>query len=192
MRKWGYSAIATVGSLGLVLTVLLISGVVRFGGTNAVCSKLAVPPGEGPFIDGRATTVAAAQIISRFPVLIPDAPAARLSNLTQTWVAHRSVALIFGQGKAAITITMTRANYGNALKDFQRFARQNHAATAIGHVHGQPALVITPRSEGCGSNPAWVEFKHQGIDVNISSYSYDTGTLLAVADSLRQRAFGPG
>ncbi len=34
--------------------------------------------------------------------------------------------------------------------------------------------------------------KHQGIDINIYSSSYGTGALLAVADSLRQRASGPG
>lgn len=61
---------------------------------------------------------------------------------------------------------------------------QNHAAATIGHVHSHPALVISPRTDGCGSNPALVEFDHGGIDISIYSTSYGTQTLLSVADSL--------
>jgi hypothetical protein len=188
MRKWVYGAIATVGSLGLVLAALLMTGVFRPDGSVA-CSHIGAPPGN-PLFNGTATTIATAQAVARFPVLMPDEPAASPTNLTQTWVAHRTVELIFGRRE--VTIEMAPANYGNALKDFQRFVAHNRADAAIGHVHGQPALVITPRTDGCRSNPAWVEFKHDGIDVNVISYSYDIGTLLAVADSLRQRATGTG
>jgi hypothetical protein len=52
-------------------------------------------------------------------------------------------------------------------------------------VHRQPALVITPRTDSCGSNPAWVEFEHSGIDINIYSSGYGTGTLPSVANSLK-------
>ena len=79
---------------------------------------------------------------------------------------------------------MAPANYSNARTEFRRFIRENHAAAVIGHVHRHPALVITPRTDGCGSNPALVEFKHNGIDVNIYSASYGTQTLLSVADGL--------
>ncbi len=117
-------------------------------------------------------------------MLIPVAAAARRSNLTQTWVDNRRhVALSFARGK--ITITMAPANYSNARTEFRRFIAQNHAVAVIGHVHRHPALVITPRTDGCGSNPAWVEFKRNGIDVNIYSASYGTNTLLSIADSLR-------
>ena len=59
-------------------------------------------------------------------------------------------------------------------------------------MHGQPALVISPRTDGCDSNPAWVEFKRNGIDIDIHSSSYGTDTLLAVADSLRKRHVAAG
>jgi hypothetical protein len=189
MRKWVYGAIATVASLGQVLTILLVSGVFKSGGQVA-CSYLGTPPGGGPLPGGATTTVATAQSTARFPVLMPDVPAARLANLTETQVYGRTVALIFDRGK--VTITMARANYGNALKMFQRFIRQFHAVAAIDHVRGQPALVISPRTDGCGSNPAWVEFKHHGIDINIYSHNYGTDVLLSVADSLRRRVTSPG
>ena len=184
MRKWIYGAIATAGSLGLVLTILLVTGVFRSGG-NDECSKLAVRPGDGPLINGTNTTVAVAQTVARYQVPIPDVPAARLANLTQTQVFQRNVALVFDRGK--VTITMRPAANHDSLKLFKKFVAQSTATEVIGHVHGQPALVISPRTDGCGSNPAWVEFKRDGIDISIYSSSYSTDTLLSVADSLRKR-----
>jgi hypothetical protein len=183
MRRWIYSAMAALVGLGLIATILLATGVLRHNEAVA-CSKLAVPPGHGPLVGGQKATIARAQSVVRFPVLIPDAPAARLSNLTQTWVdSQRHVALVFARGK--VTITMVPAIYGNAGKEFRRFIAQNNATAVIGHVHRQPALVITPSTDACGANPAWVEFKHNGIDVNIYSTSYGTSTLVSVADTLR-------
>ena len=98
MRKWVYGAIATVGSLGLVLAILVVTGVFRSGGSVA-CSKLATSPG---LFNGTATTVTTAQAVARYPVLLPGVPAARLANLSQAWVAGRTVELIFGQGKISI------------------------------------------------------------------------------------------
>jgi hypothetical protein len=118
------------------------------------------------------------------PVLTPDVRAARLSNLTQVWVNNqRNVALVFAHGK--VMITFWPAIYSNARKEFERFIAQNHVTATIGHVHRHPALVITPRTDSCGSNPAWVEFKRAGIDINVYSSGYGTGTLLSVADSLK-------
>lgn len=183
MRRWSYAAIAAASGLGLILAIVLVSGVVRFGGT-VVCSKIAPRPGAGPLAGGTKTTVAKAQSIARFPILIPDVRAALLSNLSQTWVDdHRHVAMTFADGH--VTITLAPAIYSNALNDFRRFIRQNHATAAIEYVHRQPALVITPRTDSCGSNPAWVEFEHSGIDINIYSSGYGTGTLLSVANSLK-------
>jgi hypothetical protein len=206
MRTRVYAAIAAVGSVGLVLAILLVSGAVNFGDhasarskasvgrfsdrTSSSCSKLGRPRDGDPLFGGTATTVTTAQAVAGFPVLVPDVPAARLANLSQAWIAGRDVALVFAQGK--VTITMTRANYSDALREFRRFIREMHADAVIGRVQGQPTLVITPRTDGCGSNPAVVEFKHQGINVNIVSHTYSTDTLLAIADSLRPRPAGQG
>jgi hypothetical protein len=122
MRKWVYGAMATIGSLGLVLAILLASGVFT-SGTSAQCRKAYGPAGDGPLFNVTATTIATAQDVAGFPVLMPDVPAAQLPNLSQTWVAQRTVALVFAQGK--ISITMARANYGNALKDFRRVIRKS-------------------------------------------------------------------
>ena len=84
-------------------------------------------------------------------------------------------------------IMMAPGHYTNALSEFTRFIAQNHVAASIGHVHGHPALVIIPHTDGCGSNPAWVELDRRGIDINVYSSSYPTDTLLAVAASLGQR-----
>jgi hypothetical protein len=184
MRKWIYAAIATASGLGLIVGTVLVTGVVKLDHT-ATCSKIASRPGGGPLGDGKKTTVAEAQSSAGFPVLIPDVQEARLSNLSQTWInSQRHVAMTFAHGK--VTMLLARAMYTNALKNFQRFIRQNHATAAISHVHRQPALVITPDTDACGSNPAWVEFEHNGIDINIYSHGYGTSTLLSIASSLKQ------
>jgi len=185
MRKWIYAAIATAGGLGLVLAIVFFAGVVRLGATPQ-CSKGASPPGEGPLGGGKTTTVAGAQSIARFPVVTPDVRAARVSNLTQVWVnSQRHVALVFAHGK--VVITFGPAIYSNAVKEFERFIAQSRVNAAISHVHRHPALVITPYTDSCGSNPAWVEFMRKGIDINVYSESYGTATLLSVADSLTLR-----
>ena len=84
-------------------------------------------------------------------------------------------------------IIFAPAHYINARAHFEKFITQNHATAVIGHVHKHPALVIAPNTDACGSNPAVVEFDHKGIDVTIYSGSYGTDTLLAIANSLRQR-----
>ena len=182
MRKWVFAVVAAVASLGLIAAVVLISGVLGSGGSTE-CSKGGGPRNGSPLGLSRTTTVPDAQAAARFPVLVPHVQAARPANLTHAWVDdRRRVALVFAGGK--VTITLARANYPDALTDFRRFIAQNHAAATIGRVHKQPALVISPRTDGCGTNPAWIEFDHRGIDINIYSTSYGTQTLLSVADSL--------
>jgi hypothetical protein len=182
MRKWVFVVVAAVASLGLIAAVVLISGVLRSGG-SAECSKGGGPRNGSPLGLSRTTTVPDAQAAAGFPVLVPHVQAARPANLTHAWIDdRRRVAQVFAGGK--VTITLARANYPDALTDFQRFIAQNHAAATIGRVHKQPALVISPRTDGCRTNPAWIEFDHRGIDINIYSTSYGTQTLLSVADSL--------
>jgi hypothetical protein len=183
MRKWVFVGLAAVGGLGLIATVVLVSGVLRSGSATE-CSKLARPQNGSPLMSSTMTTPVGAQAAAGFPVLLPHVQAARPANLTHTWVddRHRRVALVFAGGK--VTIVLARANYSDARTDFRRFIAQNHAAAIIGQVHEQPALVISPRTDGCGSNPAWVEFDHRGLDISIYSTNYGTQALLSVADSL--------
>src|SRR6266568_6420320 len=54
----------------------------------------------------------------------------------------------------------------------------------------QPALIIVPRTDGCGSNPAWVEFDRRGVDINVFSSRYGTDDLLSVADISGSRFHG--
>ncbi len=183
MRKLVFAAVAGVACLGLVTAVVLVtSGVLRSGGSSD-CSKGGGPRNGSPLGPSRLTTAPDAQAAAGFPVLVPHVPAARPANLTRAWVDdRRRVAMVFAAGK--VTITFARANYSDALTEFRRFIAQNNAAATIGQVHKRPALVISPHTDGCGSNPAWIEFDHRGIDINIYSTSYGTRTLLSVADSL--------
>ncbi len=134
-------------------------------------------------------TVAGARAATGFPAPVPSDPAASRANLTQAWVSTYSgeVALVFDRGK--VDITMARATYQSALRYFHAFVAQknkNRVTDAIGQVNGRPALVITPDTSAfCHCNPAVVEFDRNGVRVSIYSDTYGTGTLLAIADSMR-------
>ena len=186
MRRRRYIGIAVLGGVGLILTLVAVSGPTIFS-DGVQCSQVAVPPDEGPIMGGTATTITTAQLVVRFPVPTPDNQSANPSNLTQTWVNNqRYVALVYAGGK--VTITMAPALYPSALREFTRFIAQNGSVAQIGRVRGQPALVITPHTDACASNPAWVELDRKGIDINIYSGSFGTDTLLSIAASLRERS----
>jgi hypothetical protein len=181
----GLALLAVLGSPGVVGVVVLASNLSRSGEAVA-CSYSAPMQGADPLPGGRRTTVTAAQSTVGFPVLVPHDPALSPARATQIWVSSQAAAFSYAWGK--ITITMTLATYPDALTWFHTFIAENHyVVAAIGQVNSQPALVITPGTDKCdGGNPAWVEFDHDGVNVDVFSHRYGTSTLLAVADSMRQ------
>jgi hypothetical protein len=144
------------------------------------------PPGSGM---AEKTTVADAHAKAGFPVPVPSSQAASRANLTQAWVSThgRQVALVFDKG--LVDITMGPAQYRTAITNFRAFIaekKKNKVAAGIEVLNGQPALVITRNSSAiCHCNPAYVEFDQNGIDINISSHTYGTDTLLAIARTMR-------
>lgn len=79
---------------------------------------------------------------------------------------------------------MAPTPYSDAMRAFSRFVRENHASARLGSVDGHIALVIAARSDAKRSNPAWVEFDRNGVDVNVVSATHGTAALLVVAKSL--------
>lgn len=143
----------------------------------------ALRPEDRYVFDGRKTTVGDAQAIVSYPVLLPNTSAANEANLAEVWVnSKRAVALVFD---GEIVITMAPAIHLDPVRWFETFIAENNVVAAIGQVHGQPALVITPNTDFYKSNPAWVEFYSDGIDINVHSHSHGTATLLAVANSMQ-------
>jgi hypothetical protein len=147
--------------------------------------SLPLPDLVHPLVNGQKATVADAQAAVGFPVPLPNATAASQGSLTQAWKnsEQQQVALVFDGGK--LTIMMWPATYQDPASEFQAFIAENNATATMGQVNGQPALVIEPNTDAPHSNPAWVEFNRNGIDINIASPSYGTDTLLAVANTMQ-------
>jgi hypothetical protein len=105
------------------------------------------------------------------------------------WVdrATREVALVYASANGRVDVLMAPATYKNARATFAQFIAENHAKVTIAKVNGRPALVIEPHTDACRSNPAWVEFDLNGVDVNIVSATQDAAALLAVANSMSAR-----
>lgn len=170
-------------ALGLVIVSVATRGhtapTVRPGGS------LPLPNLVHPLVNEQKTTLASAPEAVGFPVPLPDTTAASPGNLTQGWMngAQQQVALVFDGGK--LTIMMWPADYADPASEFKTFTAENNASSAVGQVNGQPALIIQPGTDAPASNPAWVEFERNGIDINVVSDSYGTDTLLTVADSIK-------
>lgn len=143
----------------------------------------ALRPQDRPVFDGHKTTIAEAEAAIGYPVPLPNTAAASQANLDGVWMndATRHVGLVFA-GK--ITIRMLPAIHPDPARRFETFIGQNNVTAEVGQVHGEPALVISPNTDGYESNPAWVEFYRDGISVNVFSHHYGTVTLLAVAESM--------
>lgn len=178
------SAWALTSVLGLIVVSVMNKSTSQAAAAPST-GRLASRNSDQPLLVGQKTTITRARIAVGYPVPLPNSRAADRANLNQVWVNSelRDVGLVFGNGK--ITITFAPATYQNPEKKFETFIKENREGkTAIGQVHGQPALVITPRTDPYNPNSAWVEFYSHGIDINIVSQKYGTAILLAVANSM--------
>lgn len=175
---WAVTAIVGLAIIGTTVST-------HAAPTGQSRGSTALPDMAHPLVNGQETTVQAAQAAVGFQVPVPDIAAASTSNLTKTWLdsSQQLVALVFDDGK--LTIMMGPASYQDATSEFKTFIAENDANASIGQVNGQPALIIEPGTDTEKSNPAWVEFDHNGIDINLVSNSYGTDTLLAVANSMK-------
>lgn len=197
-RARGFLVVAASGAITAVAG-LVIAGTVTGSGpasagpardTGGVRNPIGwngnlYPLGPPGLFGAEKTTVAGAQAKVGYPVPVPSTAAASRANLTQVWVAPhngRQAALVFDNGK--VDILMHRATYRSALSYFHAFVAQkkkNGAPNAaIGQVNGRHALVIPPPP-----NRSDVDFWRNGIFIAISSNTYGTDTLLAIANSMR-------
>jgi hypothetical protein len=135
-------------------------------------------PGAGPI------SLAAARAAISFPVPQPHVAAAGPANLTGIFADRKSqqVALVYGGGE--VTVMMAPAGYADPRAQFDAFLRENHAKATLGSVDGDVALVISPDSDAHRSNPGWVEFDQDRVDINVVSATRATTVLLKVARSL--------
>jgi hypothetical protein len=104
--------------------------------------------------------------------------------LTGVYADRKSqqVALVYGVGE--VMVMMAPAVYADPRARFNTFLRENHAKATLGSIDGDVALVISPDSDPQRSNPAWVEFDHDGVDMDVVSATRTTTLLLRVARSL--------
>jgi hypothetical protein len=139
---------------------------------------------ERPLPDAHQMSLAAARVAVGIPVHEPHLAVAGLDTLTNVWVnsRSRSVALVYGRGD--VTVMMSPAVYTDPTTNYSLFLRENHASARVGSVRQYVALIISPHTDACRSNLAWVEFDDQGIDTNIASNTHGTATLVTVARSI--------
>ena len=140
---------------------------------------------EHPYIGATQMSLAGAMVAVRFPIAEANVAIADPANLKTVWVSEKThqVALVYGNGDVTVMMT-SPAPYRDPRADFSAFIRENHATARISSVNGKVALIISPHSDACHENSAWVEFEREGVDINVVSVNHGTAALLAVAWSL--------
>jgi hypothetical protein len=136
------------------------------------------PPG------GEAVTLAEARATVHFPISLPTTTAANSQNLSDVWEANTDDAVDLNFDGSDVTVILRPAAYSDAVTRYGMFIQQDDATASLGQVDGSPALVITPNTDEPQTNPAWIAFDLNGVEVNVVSHVYGTSTLLGVADSI--------
>jgi hypothetical protein len=146
---------------------------------------LTMPSGAPPIIGAVEVSLAAAESVAPFPLLLPSDPNANTDNLTQIWWSppDQEMALLFGQD-SAVEILMSPSTTDNPGGSYQEFLDQNLSKASIETVQGQPALVIEPGTDYPGTNPAFVRVTLDNVDVAIQSHTLSDSDLLQIAESL--------
>jgi hypothetical protein len=144
------------------------------------------PPGSLlPF--ARRMSVATASSAVGFAVPQANVAIAPPRTLTDVWVAGRQVALVYQHNE--VTVLISPASHTDPTANFETFIRDpqmlaTHVIARLGQIGRNVALIISPHTDACRSNPAWVEFDDRGIDINIYSDTRSTAALFAVARSI--------
>jgi hypothetical protein len=80
--------------------------------------------------------------------------------------------------KIMIMMWPVPADRKNAVASYKTMIKNHLGTERIGRVDGVPALIIDQHTVVNHSNPAWIEFYKNGIDVNVYSASFTTSALL--------------
>jgi hypothetical protein len=168
----------------VVVVSLVATGCGSSRPTVVTASSVAGVSLARPLPGARPMSLAAARAAVDFPVPQPDVAAAGPANLSGIWADGKSeqVALVYSGGD--VTVMLARAADADPRTEFSKFIRENRARARLGSVDGDVALVISPHTDAKRSNPAWVGFDHDGVDVNVVSATRGTAVLLTVAGSL--------
>lgn len=156
-----------------------------------------IDPGFGhdPFgVGGRRVSLAAAERIAHFAVLIPDSPLASSKNLTDIWfrpVGNGSGTrseMILEYASTGVRISIRPANtvlLTDASGEFAKMARDVHATPGAMAINGAPALV----QDGNRRNPGFAELVRDGVAVAVMG-PYSAADLITVAQSLSLETSG--
>lgn len=178
-------------TLALVAVAMMCAACGEAAHTATGAASASTPGGRDPAgltlrhpIVGQEMPLAAATALVNFPVPQANVAAASPSNLTEVWVnkAMQQLALVYDDGD--VTVVMSPAWYSDPKREFSDFLSSNNATARLGSVNRNVALVISPHTDMKRSNPAWVEFDLNGVDVNVESATQGTAALLGVARSL--------
>lgn len=141
---------------------------------------------ESPIGGGRIVDLPTAQAEMKFDLLIPDSDVASRSSLTEVWSEpeEQEVGLVFQSGENRLVVDLYPAYLEDPKANYQAEIDLHIAEQSLTEVLGQPAIMTEPYTDVPKTNPAWLQFDLDGVDVNLFSFEYSTAELVDVATTL--------
>jgi hypothetical protein len=146
---------------------------------------------ESPIGGGRIVDLPTAESEMPFTLLLANSPLANEGNLSAVWSEPDGpeVGLVYDDGGGRqLVVDLYAAYLDNPEGQYQSEIDLGIADERITTILDQPALVTEPFSDVPKTNPAWVRFEVEGVDVNLFSFQYSTQELIGVAETLTQAA----
>jgi hypothetical protein len=137
---------------------------------------------EEPLAAGGVVPLSEAVQRVDFALMMPHVAAANPSTVTKTWVdAEDEIAVQFD----TLTLMMWPSTYTDVEKDLQAFMTTTTATAHAVTINGDPGVVVLPNTDTGADNPAWVEYVHNGLDINLYSRTWSLSDVLDAANSMR-------
>jgi len=141
---------------------------------------------DGPIGGGRLVSLSTAEAEMGFALLMPASDLASRSNLVEVWSepSEQEVGLVFESEGKRLIIDLYPAYLEDPKANYQAEIDLNLADQRLTEILGQPAIVTEPYTDVPKTNPAWLQFDLNGVDVNLFSYGFSTEDLIEVAQTL--------
>jgi len=181
---------------GLVLrlgALAFVAAVVAVAMSDALApgppaSTAGVVGDEGsPIGGGIEVDLATAEAEAGFDLLIPQSGLASATDLVQVWLESdvHEVGLVFDTDSGEVVMDLYPTTSTNPKGEYQEEIDLGVAKSSLTTVLDQPAIVTEPASDVPGTNPAWLRFALDGVDVNLYSYELSTEDLVNIAQTLK-------
>jgi hypothetical protein len=177
---------AQVLLLGGVAAVIAYAAAQQLGPSSKSRSAGSLGIERSPIGGGTQVTLQEAQADVSYLLVMPNSTAADASNVSEVWAEpeYQEIGIVFDSGSGRIVLDLYPYTLTDPKGAYQDEIDLGVAKSTLTNVNGIPAIVTEPGSDVPGTNPAWVRFHLDTVDVNLFSQDVGTDELLGIAATI--------